>query len=238
MTEKVEIGGAVLYHGDCLEVMVSLRGISSVITDPPYSSPVAVSFGRKVDRPYSGLHMQEVYMGLFAEKALKTGAKRLLVFCDDDYYPVLHKVFYPWQYRQMAVWDKGRIGLGNGFRKQHELLIHATTNGLGLNSDKAVPSVLRFSPVRSEKRQHGAQKPIELIEFLVNVGGGEIVLDPFMGSGTTGVACANLGRKFIGIEIERKYFDIACERIQMAYDQLRLFNEVEDACEQESFPIG
>ena len=52
---------------------------------------------------------------------------------------------------------------------------------------------------------------------------GETILDPFMGSGTTGVACANLGRKFIGIEIERQYFDIACERIEAAYAQQRLF---------------
>jgi DNA modification methylase len=51
----------------------------------------------------------------------------------------------------------------------------------------------------------------------------ETILDPFMGSGTTGVACANLGRKFIGIEIEPKYFDIACERIEAAYAQMRLF---------------
>ena len=51
----------------------------------------------------------------------------------------------------------------------------------------------------------------------------ELICDPFMGSGTTGVACANLGRKFIGIEIERKYFDIACERIEAAYAQGRLF---------------
>ena len=54
---------------------------------------------------------------------------------------------------------------------------------------------------------------------------GETILDPFMGSGTTGVACANLGRKFIGIEIEEKYFDIACKRIEIAYRQPRLFEE-------------
>ena len=53
--------------------------------------------------------------------------------------------------------------------------------------------------------------------------GPQTILDPFMGSGTTGVACANLGRKFIGIEIERKYFDIACERIDNAYRQKRMF---------------
>ncbi len=52
-----------------------------------------------------------------------------------------------------------------------------------------------------------------------------MILDPFMGSGTTGVACAKLGRKFIGIEIEPKYFDIACERIRKAYDQPDMFIE-------------
>jgi DNA modification methylase len=53
----------------------------------------------------------------------------------------------------------------------------------------------------------------------------ETILDPFMGSGTTGVACANLGRHFIGIEIEEKYFDIACRRIEQAYQQPRLFDD-------------
>ena len=55
---------------------------------------------------------------------------------------------------------------------------------------------------------------------------GQLVIDPFMGSGTTGVACAKLGRKFIGIELEPKYFDIACERIQKAYDQPDMFVEL------------
>jgi DNA modification methylase len=58
---------------------------------------------------------------------------------------------------------------------------------------------------------------------LTKIPDAQTILDPFMGSGTTGVACANLGRKFIGIEIERKYFDIACERIAAAYAQGRLF---------------
>ena len=61
----------------------------------------------------------------------------------------------------------------------------------------------------------------QLCEVIPDAG---TILDPFMGSGTTGVACANLGRKFIGIEIEPKYFDIACERIEAAYAQGRLFD--------------
>jgi DNA modification methylase len=70
---------------------------------------------------------------------------------------------------------------------------------------------------------HPWQKPEALLMWCVEKTKGETVLDPFMGSGTTGVACANLGRKFIGIEIEKKYFDIACERIEAAYSQGRLF---------------
>lgn len=73
-------------------------------------------------------------------------------------------------------------------------------------------------------RVHPAQKPVELIcDLLLMAKDSSTVLDMFMGSGTTGVACANLGRKFIGIEIEPKYFDIACERIENAYRQSRLF---------------
>ena len=75
------------------------------------------------------------------------------------------------------------------------------------------------------KVDHPTQKPLGLIKRLVGamVPQHGTALDPFMGSGTTGVACAQLDRKFIGIEIEPKYFDIACERIQTAYDQPDLF---------------
>jgi DNA modification methylase len=73
-------------------------------------------------------------------------------------------------------------------------------------------------------RQHPTEKPVKLMDWCIGFyPDALIILDPFMGSGTTGVACANLGRKFIGIEIEPKYFDIACERITAAYAQGRLF---------------
>jgi DNA modification methylase len=72
---------------------------------------------------------------------------------------------------------------------------------------------------------HPTQKPVRVMEWAVSLlpEPALSILDPFMGSGTTGVACANLGRKFIGIEIEPRYFDIACTRIDAAYAQLRLF---------------
>jgi site-specific DNA-methyltransferase (adenine-specific) len=80
---------------------------------------------------------------------------------------------------------------------------------------------------RDVQRVHPAQKPVKLLEWCISwlPLDASTILDPFMGSGTTGVACANLGRRFIGIEIEPKYFDIACKRIETAYLQPRLFED-------------
>jgi DNA modification methylase len=83
--------------------------------------------------------------------------------------------------------------------------------------------------MNAERVGHPTQKPLKVMEWcLTFVPGTCQILDPFMGSGTTGVACMNLGRKFIGIEIERKYFDIACERIEQAQRQRRLITENHD----------
>jgi site-specific DNA-methyltransferase (adenine-specific)/modification methylase len=93
--------------------------------------------------------------------------------------------------------------------------------------------------VANEARFHPTQKPIRVmqqcVEFFLS---SETILDPFMGSGTTGVACAKLGRKFIGIEIEPKYFDIACKRIEEAYAQPDMFIEQPRAAEQLSLADG
>src|SRR5690606_23898717 len=84
------------------------------------------------------------------------------------------------------------------------------------------------------EREHPTQKPVSLMVWCLGfLPKAETILDPFMGSGTTGVACVNLGRKFIGIEIEPRYFDIACRRIEEAYRQPRLFTEPKPAPKQE-----
>lgn len=79
---------------------------------------------------------------------------------------------------------------------------------------------------------HPTQKPVEVMMWCVGLLQANTILDPFMGSGTTGVACANLGRKFIGIELHEPYFDIACRRIAEAYRQPRLFEEPAPKIEQ------
>jgi site-specific DNA-methyltransferase (adenine-specific) len=98
------------------------------------------------------------------------------------------------------------------------------------NKLKSPNSVIRITGVvgrSGEKVAHPTQKPIALMEYLIRTytNEGETVLDNCMGSGTTGVACKNLGRNFVGIELEQKYLDIACRRIEQAYAQPRLFDE-------------
>ncbi len=96
--------------------------------------------------------------------------------------------------------------------------------------------VIYFPPVQSmakNGRVHPTEKPVGLMQRLLAKLPG-VVLDPFMGSGTTGVACVNLGRKFIGIEIEPRYFDIARKRIEEAYRQPRLFAEPKPEPKQEA----
>lgn len=89
---------------------------------------------------------------------------------------------------------------------------------------------------RTGNNDHPTEKPVALMEHFVRLTNGS-VLDPFMGSGTTGVACMKLGRKFIGIEIEERYFDIACKRVEEAWAQPRLFDEPKQKPIQETLEL-
>ena len=124
------------------------------------------------------------------------------------------------------IWDKKNPGLGQRFRRQHEMILisHKTSGRISWNDDgRKVPNIVSMMPDRV--RQHPNEKPVLLMQGLVDVlsNPGDAILDPFMGSGTTGVACVKLGRKFVGIEIDPGYFDIACRRIEQAYKQPDFF---------------
>jgi len=116
-----------------------------------------------------------------------------------------------------VIWDKVNPGLGWRYRRQHEMVMvaHRTGGKLLWGDDNiAIPNVIRMSPPRN--RQHPNEKPISLVTQFIEAHTvpGQIILDPFCGSGTTLVAAKMLGRRFIGIDIEKKYCDIAEERLQ------------------------
>lgn len=213
MNDIVKIGDATLYHGDCLEILPTLDKVDAVVTDPPYgiehenhgqifvhATPIA---GDDNTEAYVWLDSLELPLVAFYSPFVDVGIKWRSVLC----------------------WDKGGDTGCGGDRatcwKRNFELIGVKRNGkLTGNRDS---SVLHYRSRDNANTGHFAEKPASLMSYLISKIGAEFVLDPFMGSGTTGVACANLGRKFIGIEIERKYFDIACERIDAAYSQMRLF---------------
>jgi DNA modification methylase len=214
MGERVEIiGDATLYLGDCRDVLPSLGPVDAVISDPPYgigkdgqNRTTGGNGGRKAyefrgwdtERPESALLMQ------------LSGMAPICVLWGGNYFADILPATGKW-----FVWDKGqRINQSDGELAWTSLpgaLRICTMNRVELLKDGA---------------EHPTQKPLKLMQWtLAQVGNPQRVLDPFMGSGTTGVACMKAGLSFIGIEREPTYFDTACRRIEEAYRQPRLFAE-------------
>lgn len=125
---------------------------------------------------------------------------------------------FPLPYSSIHIWDK-KCGVQSEYERIFEI---GGGGSWKVFRHYLINSVVAASYGGDQFYGHPSQKPIRLMRELVARTEGD-VLDPFMGSGTTGVACANLGRHFIGIEIEERYFDIACERIENAQRQERLF---------------
>jgi len=158
-----------LHNGDCLEGLQELQpeSVDMIITDPPYSTPVVTAFGRKKVKNLGDLSLQEYYFRSLKkefERVLKPNG-RVFIFCDDKYYPILFGVFYEWQSQSLIIWDKGKIGMGNPIRKQHELIAYCNRTEYEYNRTEGIthyPSILKYKPVPSGERVHGAQKPVEI----------------------------------------------------------------------------
>ena len=206
---KEVIGNATLYHGDCLEILPTLDKVDAVVTDPPYGigedgGKHRLPRNRKSHRVLEKLHWDKERPSREYFDAMFSASDAQIIwggnyFC--DYLPPS----MGWLY-----WDKK---MGGDFSDGE--LAYTSRN-------KALKA---FSYCNKRKgRVHPAQKPLPLMEWCLGlIPDAKTVLDPFMGVGTTGVACANLGRRFTGIEIEQKYFDIACERIEQAQKRQGLF---------------
>lgn len=215
-----------LYNGDCLEKIKKIPNdsIDLIVTDPPYFLGMTHN-GQKGS--FNDLKICEPFFdGLFAEfvRVLKVTGK-IYFFTDwrgyAFYYPIFSKHIPA---RNLIVWDK-KSGAGNCYNFSHEFIIYGTLkpyNQGGSNVWRETAFSSGAKKTNGEK-VHPTQKPVELIERIIKDGSdvGAVVLDPFMGSGTTGVACVNTNRKFIGIELDEQYFEIAKQRIDAAVFSLQ-----------------
>lgn len=233
MTHKEQIGDCTLYLGDCLEILPTLSKVDAVVTDPPYGIKQDKGFRGSVGvsgvgqpiarRQYTGEWDRQRPPKAIFDMFLKI-TDQAIVFGGNyftDYLPVG---------KQWLVWDKINTMPSFG---DCEL---AWTN-LKRNSVKLLRYESNGLMGRREDRVHPTQKPVDVMRWCVNhlSPDSQAILDPFMGSGTTGVVCAKLGRKFIGIEIDASYFDIACKRIEDAYRQPDLFIPSSAKAKQKGF---
>lgn len=234
--QKKVIGNCELYLGDCLEIMPILNKVDAVIADPPFEKE-AHTQQRRVRKgnilkteplPFAEITNRDSIAAMMAN--ISRGW--ILVFCQAEAVQAWRESFEKGgaKYRRSMVWIKpdgmpqysgDRPGMG------YESIV-SVWNGSGKsiwNGGGKCGVFVHNKNDYANGAPHPTTKPIALMKELVGLftGHGEVIVDPFMGSGTTGVACAKLGRKFIGIEIEPKYFDIACKRIEDAYKQPDMF---------------
>jgi DNA modification methylase len=217
---KVEIGDSTLYLGDCMDILPTLGKVDAVITDPPYGIGADKNLRANQQHGNAAAPSKDYGAGDWDSAppdetlmAAVIAAGAVSVLWGGNYFNVSPSSCW-------LVWDKE-----NGTNGYADCELAWT------NIPKAVrrlkwrwAGMLQQDMSNKEDRVHPTQKPVAVMEWSIQQApDAQSILDPFMGSGTTGVAAIRLGKKFIGIEREPKYFEIACERIQRAYSQGQLF---------------
>ena len=203
--KPVVIGNATLYLGDCREILPTLPAVDAVVTDPPYGLGDRWTGGTwGADPMYADARQWDKSIPQSTIDLTVSKGQFAIVWGGNYYAMPPSRCWLSWRKSsRMATMADFELAWTNLDRPAKEITEDRNPDG---------------------KREHPTQKPVRVmlwsLGFIPDAG---VILDPFMGSGTTGVACMNLGRKFIGIEIEPKYFDIACERIENAQRQARMF---------------
>ena len=205
MSEEVTIGDCRMIFGDCREVLPTLPMVDAVITDPPYGLGGRMKGGTWGSKP----EFKEMVIWDSSSPDIQfllqlANLSPCAVFWGGNYYGLPPT-------RCWLVWDKKNAVPTMADCELAWTSLDANTKRISL-------------PVGRVMHGHPSEKPIRLMEWTIEtVKADGTILDPFMGSGTTGIAAMNSGCSFIGIERERKYFDFACERIDNAYRQGQMF---------------
>ena len=208
---REQIGDATLYLGDCREILPLLPKVDAVVTDPPYGIHLEYGIFNDTEENVKGL--ADVVIPWAIENA-----KRTLVTSGNKC-----QHLYPRPDWTLAWVTPAGSGSGPwGFSCWQPILAYGSCPYLAAGKGRRQDVLLHTET--SEKNGHPCPKPVGFMGKVVERASlvRDLVLDPFMGSGTTGVACAKLGRKFIGIELEERYFSIACKRIEAVYKEPRL----------------
>ena len=215
-----------LIHGDCLEEMRKLADagvkVDMICTDPPYL--MNYKTGRRKDKTHdfckpiandTNFELIKDIMPLLFELLNQGGA--IYMFCNAnhiDYFK--QQIEQHFVLKNILIWVKNNWSAGDlkgAYAKQTEFILYAVKGRHILNGARDTDT-LYYNRVVGNMQLHQNQKPVDLCKYLINKSSNEndTVLDCFMGSGSTGVACLQTNRNFIGIELEEKYYNIAKKR--------------------------
>jgi len=208
-----------IYHGDCLDVLPTLGQVELVVTDPPYVIG-AVSAGNMASKSGGWADMMNSSSWFSSWYRIVDGRLKhdgaMWSFLNWRTLPVVMRAAVDAQMpvTSMLVWDKQWIGPGGvrGLRPSYELVALLAKPGFAI-ADRGLPDVWQHKVGSYKESGHPAEKPEQLVRRLITTSGpGGVVLDPFLGSGTTAVAAKNAGWRAIGIEAEERYCEIAAKR--------------------------
>lgn len=224
---KEEINGHVLYLGDSYEIIPHLEKVSSCVVDPPYEFDSQGGGLFRRDRDCMD-RIQEAGIDKGFDHTILSSrvADSVVCFCHNDQ---LFKLI-PWfagQFERYALcaWHKSNpMPVANKhYKPDTEFYIHAWNKEGHPVGELHQKSRYVIAPVGKSEFDHPTVKPDTVMDKIISNVNGDVILDCFMGTGSTGIACAKAGKKFIGIERDPKFFDIALKRINLFYKQGNLF---------------
>jgi len=214
MTDKIKI-----HLGDCMDLLTTLpdKSVDVLYTDAPYIPPEHSKTLTKYKKTLSEMGILEGFYKSFLlsiDRVLKDDGIALL-YCNSDSYSMFYIHLYPYVKKMRCfVWDKTMCSLGYTFRHQHELILYGERPNMKCIKC-GTGDIFKFKAVKANEKTHPAEKPIDLHKHVLQniVNENSVVLDTFMGTGSIGMACRELGCNYIGMEIEPSYFDVAKKKL-------------------------
>ena len=209
-----------LYNGDCLEVMKQIPdgSVDLILCDPPYGMNYQSNYRKvkhkKIDSDLDISILKNNIKEL--DRVLKADRHIYIFMSFHNIQETLSVLSMYFKVKNILIWEKNNTSMGDlkgDYAPKYEMIVYCHKGRRELLGGFRYPNIFKFD--RTKNELHPTQKPVDLLEFLIknSTQENETVLDFTMGSGSTGVACKNLNRNFIGIELDKKYFKIAKKRI-------------------------
>ncbi len=234
---KEVIGSCTLYQGSCLDVLPSLTGsFDSMVTDPPYGIDLKPQRGlTKAIEGDGRAEAQELWASMLSAAVPllnpNTGHLFWTGWSETWTKELLAQHF---TVKSCVVWAKNMWGIGYYTRPQHEFAWYCHLGKPPL-PDEADSDLWQMQKIQAPI--HSCEKPVPLLQRSIKLAGGDSILDPFMGVGPSAVAAQKMGKRYVGIELDAGYFEIACERVERAFSQPDMLIEALPVMEQTALAL-